>query len=100
MIVLQIDFPSSGPFGAQMSQAFEALAHDIQQEAGLIWKIWTENEQEQTAGGIYLFSDEALARQYLNKHTVRLKSFGIRNIRSKVFTVNEALSAINGFEVV
>mgnify|MGYP003610429154 FL=1 len=39
MIVLQIDFPSSGPFGADMSQAFIPLAQDIAQEAGLIWKI-------------------------------------------------------------
>ncbi|AUZ05401.1 MULTISPECIES: monooxygenase [Vitreoscilla] len=99
MIVLQIDFPSSGPFGTQMTEAFTALAQDIQQEAGLIWKIWTENEEEHTAGGIYLFNDEALARQYLDKHTARLQSFGIQDIRSKVFTVNEALSAINGFSL-
>ena len=98
MIVLQIDFPSSGPFGADMSQAFTPLAQDIAQEAGLIWKIWTENAAEHTAGGIYLFADEALALAYLNKHTARLESFGIQNIRSKLFTVNEALSAINHFQ--
>lgn len=99
MIVLQIDFPSSGPFGEAMSTAFADLAHDIAQEAGLIWKIWTENAQEQSAGGIYLFSDEALAHQYLDKHTARLASFGISDIRSKIFEVNEALSAINGFRL-
>ena len=99
MIVLQIDFPSSGPFGADMSQAFTPLAQYIAQEAGLIWKIWTENEAEHTAGGIYLFADEALALAYLTKHTARLESFGIQNIRSKLFTINEALSAINHFQV-
>ena len=34
------------------------LAESIADEPGLIWKIWTENAQESTAGGIYLFSDE------------------------------------------
>ena len=99
MIVLQIDFPSSGPFGAEMTQAFTPLAQDIAQEPGLIWKIWTENAAEHTAGGIYLFSDEASALAYLHKHTARLESFGLSNIRSKLFTANLALSAINHFSV-
>ena len=99
MIELQIDFPSSGPFGSEMTQAFTPLAQDIAQEPGLIWKIWTENAAEQTAGGIYLFTDEARALAYLHKHTARLASFGLTNIRSKVFTANLDLSAINHFAV-
>lgn len=97
MIVLQIDFPSSGPFGAEMTAAFSALAEDIAQEPGLIWKIWTENAAEQIAGGIYLFADEANALAYLSKHTARLESFGLRNIRSKVLHANLPLSAIDHF---
>ncbi|UOO89418.1 monooxygenase [Vitreoscilla massiliensis] len=97
MIVLQIDFPSSGPFGAEMTAAFSALAQDIAQEPGLIWKIWTENAAENSAGGIYLFADEATALAYLHKHTARLESFGLSNIRSKVFQANLELSAIDHF---
>ena len=95
MIVLQIDFPSSGPFGADMSQAFTPLAHDIAQEAGLIWKIWTENADTKQGGGIYLFEDIENANRYLTKHTERLNSFGIENITAKIFDVNVPLSQID-----
>jgi len=33
---------------------------------GLLWKIWLVNEAEKTAGGIYLFKDEASAQAYVN----------------------------------
>jgi len=33
---------------------------------GLLWKIWLMNEAEKTAGGIYLFKDEASAQAYIN----------------------------------
>ena len=95
MIVLQIDFPSSGPFGAEMTQAFTPLAQDIAQEPGLIWKIWTENADTQEAGGIYLFESQELAEKYLAMHSARLESFGLKNIRSKIFNYNAELSHLN-----
>ena len=42
--ILQVDFPHEGVFGEEFSKAFADLAKDISNEAGLIWKIWTENE--------------------------------------------------------
>lgn len=95
MKLLQIDFPFTGPFGAEMSAAMHGLAQDIAQENGLIWKIWTENEQTQKAGGIYLFNDEENAKRYLTKHSTRLASFGITRINAEIFDVNQALSAID-----
>lgn len=92
--ILQVDFPHSGPFGAEFSAAFSDLATDIAGESGLIWKIWTENEERQEAGGIYLFDNQADAQRYLTKHTARLDSFGYTNIRGKIFSVNEQLSQI------
>lgn len=94
-VILQVDFPSSGPFAAKMSQAYQGLAESINQEPGLIWKIWTENSQMQQAGGVYLFDDQAHAEQYLAMHTARLESFGISNIRARIFQINAELSAIN-----
>jgi hypothetical protein len=44
-----------------MGTALEELAGDIAAEEGLIWKIWTENQDEKHAGGIYLFRDSASA---------------------------------------
>lgn len=42
-VVLQVDFKMDGPFGAELSTAFEGLARSIGQEPGFLWKIWTED---------------------------------------------------------
>ena len=57
--LLQVDFPHDVIFGEDFSNAFVDLAKNISEESGLIWKIWTENEQTKEAGGIYLFDNEA-----------------------------------------
>jgi len=93
--ILQVDFPYSGPWGDEMTQAMEGLAISIASEPGLIWKIWTANEAKNEAGGIYLFSDQASAKNYLEMHSERLKGFGISPINSKIFAVNEALSLLD-----
>lgn len=92
--ILQVDFPHDGIFGEEFSKAFVDLANDISKEEGLIWKLWTENEDTKEAGGIYLFSNESDAKRYLDKHTKRLESFGYTNIRGKIFKVSESLSKI------
>ena len=92
--LLQIDFPYSGPFGGEFFDAMRELAEDIATEPGLVYKLWTENEETQEAGGIYVFDNLDDANRYLEKHTQRLTSFGFKNIKSKVFSINEALSAI------
>lgn len=93
--LLQIDFPHAGPYKEAFTEAFRELAAEIAKEEGLVWKIWTENEERQEAGGIYLFSDLENARRYLEKHTKRLESFGYTDIRAKLFDVNEPLSMID-----
>ncbi|HWR16272.1 MAG TPA: monooxygenase [Terriglobales bacterium] len=92
MTLLQIDFPHPGPFGNELTAACTGLAQSIAAESGMLWKIWTENKQAGEAGGIYLFTDEASARKYLAMHEARLAGMGIKNIRAKVFDVNETLS--------
>jgi len=93
--LVQVDFPYAGPFGSEMSEAMQTLAEDIAAEAGLVWKIWTESQEQQCAGGIYLFDNEADARRYVAKHTARLEAFGIRDIRALVFRTNDVLSRID-----
>ncbi|MCK9533664.1 MAG: monooxygenase [Pseudomonas sp.] len=92
LTVLQIDFPFTGPFGAEMQQAMQPLAESINQEPGLIWKIWTENAATQEAGGVYLFSDAITAQNYLDMHSARLTASGVSGIRAKLFSVNTPLS--------
>lgn len=95
MYLLQVDFKMDGPFGEEMTDSFRELAQSINHEEGLVWKIWTENEETKEAGGIYLFQTKEAAEKYLAMHTVRLTASGIQGIRSKIFKVNEVLSDIN-----
>lgn len=95
MYILQVDFPFNGPFGAEMTQAMQELAADIATEDNLLWKIWTEDANDQQAGGIYLFSDHASAEKYLEKHSQRLQAAGVTDIRGRIFKVNQELSHIN-----
>jgi len=97
--ILQVDFPHDGIFGEAMSEAFADLAKDIAKEEGLIWKIWTENEANKGAGGVYLFDNEDDAKRYLSKHTDRLNYFGYTDIRAKIFTVNETLSRLTKADI-
>ncbi|MGC5328057.1 monooxygenase [Brevibacillus sp. SYSU BS000544] len=92
--LLQIDFKMEGPWGQQMAAEFEGLANMISHKEGLLWKIWAENEQTKESGGIYLFVDQAACERYLEEHMPRLQSFGITDIRAKIFDVNEALTKI------
>jgi hypothetical protein len=92
--LLQFDFPFAGPWAGAMTAQLEGLAKDIAAEDGLIWKIWTENESQQRAGGIYLFANAAAAERYRRKHEARLAAFGIGGIVAHAFAVNAPLSAV------
>ena len=93
--LLQIDFPFTGPFGADMANQLRELAESIATEPGFLWKIWTENADSKEAGGIYLFKDGASAEAYLSKHSARLASFGIEGIRARIFDINTELTRID-----
>lgn len=92
--LVQFDFKFKGPFGDELTKAMEGLARSINEEPGFIWKIWTENSQTGEAGGIYVFSDEPAARAYIDKHTERLRGFGIAEVNVKLFDINEALTRV------
>lgn len=94
MKLIQVDFHHAGPFGAEHARRVRERAESIAGESGLIWKIWTENEETQRAGGVYLFADEASASAYLARHRERLSAAGATDIQGQLFDVNESLSAI------
>lgn len=95
MKLLQVDFEYKGSMGEEMSAALVGLAESINQEKGLIWKIWTESESDKLGGGIYLFKDEVDARNYLAMHTERLKNMGVPEVRGIIFDINLPLTSIN-----
>lgn len=93
--LLQVDFKMEGPYGDTMSQEFSELAKSINEEPGMIWKIWTEDAANKEAGGVYLFETKESAQAYLDMHSKRLTSFGITDIRGKIFEINVPLTMIN-----
>ncbi|MCG6463321.1 monooxygenase [Vibrio parahaemolyticus] len=93
--LLQVDFEFHGPFGEEMSNTLVDLAQSINQEPGMIWKIWTESEKDKLGGGIYLFEDEATAQAYLEMHVTRLRKMGVVEVRGQIFDINVPLTAIN-----
>lgn len=95
MKLVQMDFKYTGPFGSEMTEAMKGLAESISKEPGFLWKIWTENKENQEAGGIYMFSDEESAKKYIAMHSERLGKFGITGINAKIFDVNIPLSKID-----
>lgn len=97
--LIQIDFPHAGPFGDELTQMMKELAKDIANEKGLVFKLWTENKESKEAGGIYVFDNLDDANRYLDMHTQRLESFGYKNINSKIFTINEELSALSKVKI-
>lgn len=93
--LLYVDFPYNGPWGDEMTPAMQELAQSINQEPGLIWKIWTENPEKNEAGGVYLFNDKTSAEAYLLMHSARLKQFGIPHVNAKLVATQTPLSRIN-----
>lgn len=92
--LLQMDFSHYGPGKNEMNENFQDLAKSIVEYPGVIWKIWTVNEQTHEAGGIYLFEDEKSLNSYLQMHTERLKGFGVTTVNAKVFDIPEGLTRI------
>lgn len=92
--LVQFDFPFAGPWGKDMAAALDGLAQDIAAEPGLVWKIWTENEAEGRAGGIYVFDNPGAAAAYREKHAARLAAFGVSGIVARTFEVNAPLSQV------
>ena len=95
MKLLYVDFEFHGPFGTDLSNMLSDLAQSINQEPGLIWKIWTENEKDKLGGGVYLFKDELSAQTYLDMHTTRLQKMGISEVKGQLFDINLPLRMIN-----
>lgn len=93
--LLQVDFQFNGPFGDEMVAGLQAIAESINNEPGMIWKIWTESQNSQLGGGVYLFEDDVSAKKYLDMHSARLAKMGVINIRGIIFDINDALSKIN-----
>jgi len=73
----------------EISKAFMELAQPIADSKGLEWKTWLHDEKEKTAGGIYLFKNEASVKAYLDSEIVAgiMSHPALSDIDAKVFDV-------------
>lgn len=95
-VIIQIDFTMPAEMlGDNLTEAARGLAESINQEPGFISKIWTENTETGETGGIYHFADKASAQAYLEMHSKRVEAMGAKNIRGRIFNINETLTTIN-----
>ncbi|GAA3932944.1 monooxygenase [Litoribacillus peritrichatus] len=92
--LVHIDYPFKGPFGPALTEKFKSLAEETSNEPGLLWKIWTENPQQEEAGGVYLFQNESQAQKYLEKYLGKMISNGITEVRARIVKVHSELSDI------
>jgi hypothetical protein len=63
--ILQVNFKFNVP-KSDYEEAALSLAGQFAAVPGLRWKIWTMNEADNEAGGIYLFADAAALETYLS----------------------------------
>lgn len=95
-VVLQIDFTFPAHLmGDALTQGARQLAHSINEEPGFISKIWTENASTGKAGGIYVFTEQALAERYATMHSKRVAAMGATDINANIFDINAELTDIN-----
>ena len=86
--ILQINVKCENP-KADFAEAYLPAAQAIADVKGLIWKVWIMNEEEKTAGGIYLFEDGASVKEYLGGPIVAavMSNPAFSDIEAKVFGV-------------
>jgi len=91
--IVQINFSYKAEKEAMLEGARE-MVEPVSQVPGLVWKIWIHNEEEKTAGGIYLFEDRNLAEGYLRGPIVeQLKTMPwISGFSAKIFDIMQAPS--------
>jgi hypothetical protein len=81
---------------AEFQTLCESLAETYAQMPGLRWKIWTLNEAQREAGGIYLFESESGLKDYLSSPLAAqvARHPALRDISVKIFDVMEGITAI------
>jgi hypothetical protein len=85
-----------GQEDAQQAEGNLQAAPSIASLPGLLWKIWTYNDAERAAGGVYLFDSEEHARAWGDGTVQGLLSQepGVSNVTVSYYDLDEQLSAI------
>ncbi len=52
-------------------------------------------KKQKKFGGIYVFEEKQDAEKYAEMHKSRLEAVGVKDIRVKIFNINEKLTELN-----
>jgi hypothetical protein len=93
--ILQINYRYHIPRN-EFETMVSPIVHDIAKVSGLRWKVWLINEEENEAGGLYLFDDESQAKMYLESPIIAgLREHpSISDVRIKRFNIMEHASHV------
>jgi hypothetical protein len=96
MLILQTNFKLNVSRG-EYQEMCKSVADAFAAVSGLQWKIWVLNEQENEAGGIYLFNSQQALDDFLAGPIVsQLKGHpAFRDISLKQFDVMDGVTAAN-----
>jgi len=95
MPILQINFKLNvSP--AEYREISKSLAPVFADVPGLVWKIWLLNEQEQEAGGVYLFNSKQALQDFLaGPLAAQVRSHpGLRDLSAKQFDSMDDVTAV------
>jgi hypothetical protein len=90
--ILQINYKLNGP-RAEYERENLPYAQPIADIPGLRWKVWTINEAEGEAGGVYLFDNAAAVQGFLDGPIIA-EMKGDPSLSIKVFDVIPDLTSI------
>jgi len=93
--LLQINF-NLGVTAEQYEQVAKSIVDQFANLPGLMWKIWTMNEEKREAGGIYLFENESSMNSFLAGPLAKTVTShpGLSNFSVKSFTIMNDLTAL------
>jgi hypothetical protein len=91
--LLQINFNFSVPAG-EYEKAANSLVNQFEKLPGLVWKIWTLNEEKNEAGGLYLFQSQAYMDEFLAGPLAKTVTThpALNNFSVKPFTIMKDLT--------
>lgn len=94
-MILQVNFKLNVSV-AEYDHLTRVVADAFANVPGLLWKIWILNEQQQEAGGIYLFDSEASLDAFLSGPlAAQVKSLpALRDVSMKRFSVMSDVTAL------
>ena len=88
--LVQFDFPMQGPWGTAMATAFRDLA--VIMAGRPVSGGRSGRRTRPTRRAAASTYSRTRTPRYVEEHTARLEGFGVKDIRARVFEVNEPLT--------